>query len=381
MKTLNQLLHHTTLYKLCMLLVLVAAIGCNDAAKDKNKAVTEDVDAFEDIFWNVKAIHPNGKSLDIKIFDNAGKGYPVKAIQNSNQDQLLDIKAFMNDERLPVKILVSKTQFSPVVAITNTGDVYKVMAVAAGGEQHQIIGVIRFGNIVMMKAITDKGKFYAVKAMSPIGELNDVKGIKINPQDKEMTSRGHEIYAHVKAMHPTPNEDNFVMPKRNIARAPYTPNFERIIWNVKAVTPEGENLDIKAIDAEGNILDVKATQDSKQYSFLNIKALSEDAELPIKIMDSEEEYAPVKAIGADGTIYDIKAITEDSVKLDIKGVSRAGNIINVKAINENGEFYAVKAFAPDGKLNAVKGIKIFNRKVEMRVKGNPVYAHLKAISQ
>ena len=52
----------------------------------------------------------------------------------------------------------------------------------------------------------------------------------------------------------------------------------------------------------------------------------------------------------------------------------------IKAINENGEFYGVKAFAPDGKLNEVKGIKIFERKVEMKIQGNPVYAHLKAIS-
>ncbi len=380
MKHSNQLFNKIFFYKLSMLVVLMALIGCKDNAS-KNNTKTETASTFQDVFWNVKAIDPNGKSLDVKIFDNAGKGFDVKAIQNSNQDYLMDVKAIMNDQRLPVKILVSKTQFSPVVAISNTGSTYKLKAVTPEGEQHQIIGVARYDNIVIMKAITKKGKFYGVKAIAPTGVLNDIKGIKINPQDKEMTTRGHEVYAHVKAMHPTSNEDNFVMPKKNIARAPYATNFERIIWNVKAVTTDGKNLDIKAFDTQGNVLDVKATQDSKQHSFMNIKAFAEDAELPVKILDSEDEFATIKAIGSKGEIYDIKAITEDSIKLDIKGVSREGNIINVKAISENGEFYGVKAFAPDGKLNAVKGIKIFDRKVEMRVKGNPVYAHLKAISQ
>ncbi len=378
-----------TRYSFFILGFLFVLASCNNSTSKANNNETElddtddndDADTFNTIYWNVKAIQPDGKSLDVKAFDDQGKAFDIKAIQNSNQDQLLNVKAFMEGERLPIKILVSKKQFSPVVAINSNGNAYILKALTPEGEQHQIIGVVRHGNIIVMKAVTKKGKFYGVKAMSPSGKLNDIKGIKINPQDKEMTSRGHEIYAHVKAMHPAPNEDNFVMPKKNSTKPPYEPNFKRIIWNVKAVTTDGKNLDIKAFDAEGNMLDVKATQDSKQHSFMNIKAFEGEAELPVKIMDSEDEYAPVKAIGADGTIYDIKAITEDNVKLDIKGVSREGNIINVKAVTENGELYAVKAFSPDGKLNAVKGIKIFERKIEMRIKGNPVYAHLKAISQ
>ncbi|TBN06720.1 hypothetical protein EYD45_02220 [Hyunsoonleella flava] len=383
MKNSAQLVIKIIGYKLCMLIMLFAVIGCKEGtSKDKTtKTETENVVKFKDIFWNVKAIQPNGKSLDIKIFDNAGNGFDVKAVQNSEQDQLLDVKAFMEGERLPVKILVSKKQFSPVVAISQKGNTYKLKAVTPEGEQHQIIGVRRFGNVVIMKAVTQKGKFYAVKALSPSGKSNDIKGIKINPQDKEMSLRGSQIYAHVKAMHPAPNEDNFVMPKRNITKPPYKPNFKRIIWNIKAVTPDGKNLDIKAFDAEGNMLDVKATQDSKQHSLMNIRAFEGEAELAVKIMDTEDEHAPVKAIGADGTIYDVKAITEDNATLEIKGISREGNIVNVKAVTENGDLYAVKAFSPDGKLNAVKGIKIFERKIEMRVKGNPVYAHLKAISQ
>ncbi|MDG1730836.1 MAG: hypothetical protein P8K68_11230 [Algibacter sp.] len=383
MKNSNQSFIRAIYYNVFILGFLFVFTACNNnPSKDKtSKTESDDIVKVEEIFWNVKAIHPNGKSLDVKVFDNAGKSFDVKAIQNSDQDNLLDVKAFIDGEKLPVKILVSKSQFAPVVAITNKGNAYKIKAITPEGEQIEVIGVIRFGNVVIMKALTKKGKFYGVKAISPTGQLNDVKGIKINPQEREMTSRGLNIYAHVKAMHPSDNEDDFRMPKRNITKDIYQSNFKRIIWNIKAVTKDGKNLDVKAFDAEGNTFDVKATQDSRQHSFMNIKAFVDGAELPVKIMQSTDEYAPVKAIGSDGTIYDVKALTDDNVKLDVKGISRSGNIIHVKAINENGEFLGVKAFAPDGKLNVVKGMKIFEREIEMKIQGNPVYAHLKAITQ
>lgn len=383
MKNSKQSFIRAICYNLFILGFLVLLTSCNNnPSKNKtSKTETENIEKVEDIIWNVKAILPDGQSIDIKGFDNEGKPFDIKAIQNSDQDNLLDVKAIIDGEKLPVKILVSKTQFAPVVAITNKGNVYKIKAITPEGEKMEVIGVTRFENIVIMKVITKKGKFYAVKAISPAGKLNDIKGIKINSQEREMSLNGQSIYAHVKAMHPSDNEDDFIMPKKNIKKGQYKSNFERIIWNIKVVTTEGKNLDVKAFDTEGNKFDVKATQDSKQHSFMNIKAFVKGAELPVKIMQSTDEYAPIKAIGTDGTIYDIKALTDGNVKLDIKGISRSGNIIHVKAINENGEFYAVKAFAPDGKLNAVKGIKIFDREVEMKVQGNPVYAHLKAINQ
>ncbi len=381
MEHLNPSFVRTIRYKLYLLVLLALVLGCNDTSKDKTTTTETEAVAPAEILWNIKAIHPSGQSLDIKVFDNAGQAFDVKAIQNADQDVLMDVKALLDGAKLPVKILVSNTQFAPVVAITNSGSAYKLKAITPEGEQHEVIGVVRHGNIVIMKAVTKKGKFYAVKAMSPTGQLNDIKGIKINFQDREMSMRGHDIYAHVKAMHPSANEDNFKLPKRNKNRGVYVSDFETLLWNIKAVTPEGKNLDIKAFDPDGNIFDVKATQDSEQYSFMNIRTFVEGGDLPVKIMDSADDYAPIKAIGKDGTIYDIKAITESGAKLDVKGTSRAGNIIHVKAIAENGDLYAVKAFAPDGKLNAVKGIKIFDRKVEMRVQGNPVYAHLKAVRQ
>ena len=383
MKNSNQSFIKTICLNLFILGFLFLLTACNNStSKDKTtKTETEEIVKFNDIYWNVKAIQPDGQSLDIKAFDEAGNAFDLKAIQNSDQTNFLDVKVIIDGEKLPVKMLQSHNHFVPVAAITKEGTKLYLKAITPEGEKLEVEGVERFGNIVIMKAITKKGKFYGVKAISPDGQLNDIKGIKINRGEREMTYKGIGIHAHVKAMHPAVNEDAFKLPPKNKKRIKYKSDFKRIIWNVKAVTAEGENLDVKAFDDQGNKYDVKATQDSKQHSFMNIKAFVEGVELPVKIMQSPDDYAPVSAIGIDGNIYEIKAITKDNVTLDVKGVSRSGNIIHVKAINENGEFLGVKAFAPDGKLNQVKGIKIFDTEVELKVRGNPVYAHLKAINQ
>jgi len=383
MKNSNHSLIRTICYNILILGFLFLLTACNNStSKDKkSKTETEEIVKVNDIYWNVKAIHPDGKSLDVKAFDKEGKSFDLKAIQDSDQDSFLDVKAIVDDKQLPVKMLESENQFVPVAAINNEGIKYYIKAITAEGEKLDVKGVARFGNIVIMKAITKKGEFYGVKAISPAGKLNDIKGIKIARGEREMALKGVGIHAHVKAMHPAANEDDFKMPTKKKKKTEYKSDFERIIWNIKAVTADGKNLDVKAFDAEGNTFDVKATQDSQQYSFMNIKAIVEGVELPVKIMESSDEYAPINAIGRNGTIYEIKAITDDDVKLDVKGISRSGNIINVKAINENGELFGVKAFAPDGKLNQVKGIKIFDRKVEMNIQGHPVSAHLKAINQ
>lgn len=383
MKNSNQSFIKTICLNLFILGFLFLLTACNNSpSKDKtNKTETEEIVKVNDIYWNVKAIHPDGQSLDIKAFDDAGNSFDIKAIQDSDQTNFLDVIAIVDDEKLPVKMLESENQFVPVAAINNEGNKYYIKAITAEGEKLDVKGVARFGNIVIMKAITKKGDFYGVKAISPAGQLNDIKGIKINRGEREMALKGIGIHAHVKAMHPAVNEDDFELPKKQKKKTEYKNDFERIMWNVKAITADGENLDVKAFDAEGNKFDVKAIQDSKQYSFMNIKAFVEGAELPVKVMQSSDKYAPISAIGTDGTIYEIKAITGNNVTLEIKGISRSGNIIHVKAINENGEILAVKAFSPDGKLNQVKGIKIFDSDVELKIQGNPVYAHLKAINQ
>ena len=383
MKTSNHPFIGTIGHYLFLVGFLLVFTACKEAPKkeETGKTETAEIAKVDNVYWNVKAIHPEGQSLDVKAFDSEGKSFDIKAIQNSDQDSFLDVKCIVDGQPLPVKMLESENQYVPVAAINNDGDKYYIQAITAAGEKLDVKGVARFGNIVLMKAITKNGDFYGVKAISPAGQMNDIKGIKIARGDREMALKGIGIHAHVKAMHPAANEDDFKIPSKKKKKTKYESNFERIIWNVKAVTADGKNLDVKAFDAEGNIFDVKATQDSEQHSFMNIKAFVEGTELPVKLMDSPDEHAPINAIGRNGAIYEIKAIAHDDVKLDVKGIDRSGNIINVKAINENGEFLAVKAFAPDGKLNQVKGIKIFDRKVEMNVQGHPVYAHLKAISQ
>jgi hypothetical protein len=357
--------------------------ACNNSPSEESTSSTEteEISTFEDIIWNVKAIHPDGQTLDIKAIDEEGNLFDIKSIQNSDQDSFLDVRALVNGKELPVKMLVSVDPYAPVVAIDEGGVAYDIKAITAEGERLDVKGVARIGYIVILKAISKEGDFYGVKAISPAGKLNDIKGIKINMQDREMSLHGLSVHAHIKAMHPSADEENFKIPPKPKKKAEYKNDFERITWNIKAVTPEGKNLDVKALDAEGNTYDVKATQDSEQHSIMSIRAFANGYELPVRIMDSPSEYAPIKAIGVDGTIYDVKALTEEGVQLDVKGTSRSGNIIHVKAINENGEFYGVKAFSPDGKLNDVKGIKIFDRKVELTSQGHPVYAHLKAISQ
>lgn len=382
MEKIRQFFSKTTFNYVFLVGFLFLFIACkDDASKDKKE--TKEIAKVEDILWNVKAISPDGTSLNIKAIDEEGNLLDIKAIQNSDQNSFLDVKAFVGSKKIPVKMLVSKDKLSPVKALESPGVSYEIKAITPTGEKLDVKGVARFGNIVMMKAISKEGDYYGVKAISPTGQQNDIKGVKINSKDREMSLNGFSILAHIKAMHPSANEDDLAIPNKSKKKKKKKgeDEFKRIIWNIKAVTNEGKNLDIKAFDADGNKFDLKATQDSKQHSFLNIKALVDGYELPVKILDSEDEYAPINAIGPDGKIYDIKAITENDVKLDVKGISRSGNIIHVKAINENGGFYGVKAFAPDGKLNDVKGIKIFDRKVETKLQGNLVYAHLKAITQ
>lgn len=384
MKNSNHSLISSTGYYLFILGFIFLVTACkNEPSKEKTSDTkTEEIVKVNYIYWNVKAILPDGKNLDVKAFDSEGKSFDIMAVQDSDQDIFLDVKAIVGDEKLPVKMLVSDEQFAPVAVVTNNGNTYDLKAITAEGEKLDIKGIRRYGNIVIMKAMTKKGKYFEVKAISPDGQQNDVKGIKINRAEREMTLKGVSVHAHVKAMHPAANEKDFKMFKKSKTNKKRIDNtdFKRIVWNVKAITADGKNMDVKAIDPEGNMFDVIATQDSEQHSFLNIKTFVEGYELPVKIMQSEDQYAPVSAINTNGIIYEIKAIAND-VQYDIKGVSRSGNIINVKAVNENGEFLDVKAFAPDKKINHVKGIKIFDREVELKVQGHPVYAHLKALNQ
>lgn len=357
--------------------------SCNNSTSEvKTETNKENVTKTKDIIWIIKAIHPEGESFDIKAIDQEGNLFDINAIQNSDQDSFLDVKAFVNGKKLPVKILVSKDKYAPVKAIDRGGISYDIKAITPEGDKLDVKGIERYGNVVSLKAINKEGEFYSVKAISPTGSLNDVKGIKINIKEKEMTLNGFNVFAHVKAMHQSKGVDvsEVKSKKKSKSKSKDKDEVEKTIWSIKAITLDGSKLEIKAIDSSGNKFDIKAIQIENQNCFMNIKAFVDGSELPVKVLVSNEKYSPVKAISRDGTLYDIKAINENGTLLDVKGVSRSGNIIHIKAINENGDFYGVNAFSPDGKLNDVKGIKIFERAKELTIRGNEVYAHVKAIT-
>ncbi len=150
--------------------------------------------------WNIKAIHPEGRTLDVKALDTDGNIFDVKALQQDGQQQLMDVKALMEGEKVPVKILVSTDVYAPVKAIGADGTIYDIKALTAEGDKLDVKGVERAGNIIHIKAIDKEGAFYGIKAISVEGQLNDVKGIKVSEDELEATINGVEIQAHIKSL-------------------------------------------------------------------------------------------------------------------------------------------------------------------------------------
>ena len=155
-----------------------------------------------------------------------------------------------------------------------------------------------------------------------------------------------------------------------------------IFWHVKAFRPVAQLLNVKAIDDDGTLYDVKAIQTSESTSILNIKALVNGQQLPIKILRKENaEFYPVKAIRKDGSLLNIKAINEDGSILDVKGVSQSGNVIDLMAITADSKTYNLISISPFSEVNAVKGVKMTDSPVEAVVNGVSIFAHVKAIKQ
>ena len=185
------------------LVFFILLISCKDdktvvnLVKDSNSTES---DNLTEVIWHIKAIHPDGKLLDVKAIGEDGTIYDVKAIQDENQRSILDIKAFVNGKRLPVKMLVSENMYMPVKAIDTDGTIIKIKALTTDGEMLDVKGVSQSGNIINIKAINKEGKFYGVKAISPNGWVNDVKGVKMEKETVEGVVNGVDIYAHIKAL-------------------------------------------------------------------------------------------------------------------------------------------------------------------------------------
>ncbi len=341
---------------------LILLFGCNGYVREvESNSIKEKVSESKEILWNISAIHSTVSFLDIKAIDKDGNMYDVKAIQNSDQRYLIDVKAFIKGKRLPVKMLLSNDEYAPVKAIGEDGTIYSIKAITPEGDKLDVKGVSQDGNIIKLKAISKEGDFYNVKAISPSAQLNDVNGIKMSKLRLEKVVNGVEVFAHIKAVQQSGCVD------------------KNAIWKIKAISLDGKANDVVAIDEFDNMYDVNAYQNSGQRNLMDIKASIGNKKLPLIMLVSEDKYAPVKALGEDGNIYNIKAITPEGDKLDVKGVSSSGNIINIKAIASDGDFYGVKAISPEGRLNSVKGIKMTNERIELIVDGIEVYAYVKAI--
>lgn len=155
----------------------------------------------EVIYWHIKAVLPVAKLLDIKAIDKQGVHHDVKAIQDSYDISLLSIKALVNGEALPIKMIVKENdEYYPVKAIDNDGGILDIKAIGENGELLDVKGVSKMGNIVEVRAIDRQQRQYNVISISPQDGVNHVKGLKMFNEEVEAVIHGVKIFAHVKSL-------------------------------------------------------------------------------------------------------------------------------------------------------------------------------------
>ncbi len=188
---------------LLMMLVLIL-LGCQEKQTQVNidtNPMIEISDAnFETVYWYVKAFNPEGKLLNVMAVDADGHTYDVKGIQDSDQTSVMDVKAFVNDKILPVKVLISLDKYMPVKAIDEDGTIIDVKAFTEDGQKLDVKGTRQSGNIIHLSVVDKEGLLYNVEAISPKGWINDVKGIKMMKEPIETTINSVDVFAHIKAI-------------------------------------------------------------------------------------------------------------------------------------------------------------------------------------
>ncbi|MBT8253273.1 MAG: hypothetical protein HKN00_00565 [Flavobacteriaceae bacterium] len=153
------------------------------------------------VLWHVKALTAKGQILHVKVVDKDGKHHPVKAIQETENAQILDVKSFINGKQLPIKLLPKKNErYYPFKAIAEDGTLIDIKALGEDGALFDVVGVIKIGNVVHIRAVNPEGALYNIIAISPSGRTNDVSGIKMMKEEVEATFRGVPIFSHVKAI-------------------------------------------------------------------------------------------------------------------------------------------------------------------------------------
>ena len=154
----------------------------------------------DDIIWHIKAIHPNGRTMDVKAFNDRGDKFDVKALEDADQSYIMEVKSFIGGERVPVKVLVSEDEYKPLAAIDDKGNTYVLRAITPEGSFLPVKGVRKSGYIIHVKAVSEDGSFFGVKALSTSGKLRDVKGVKMYDKQLEVTLNGIKVHAHVVAL-------------------------------------------------------------------------------------------------------------------------------------------------------------------------------------
>ncbi len=163
---------------------------------DKTETTTPD-----EIYWDVKAYSRTWGLLDVKAIDKEGHIYDIKAIQDSDDTSILNVKALVNGEHLPVKLIVKNSDaLYPLKAIANDGSILDVKALDPDGEIIDVKGISKSGNIVHIRAIRPQNIMYNIIAVSPDGNVNSVKGVKLNDEEVETVINGVKVFAHVKAL-------------------------------------------------------------------------------------------------------------------------------------------------------------------------------------
>jgi hypothetical protein len=346
---------------LLLFVCIFLLLGTNKIiSADSQKTIDPAIPIEKEVIWHIKAIWDDGSFWDIKAIDSEGDFLDVKAIQTEDHNQMMDVKAFLGDKRIPVKVLLSDDVFAPVKAIDDDGTIYDIKALSPNGEKLDVKGVSRAGNIIHIKAISSERKFLPVKAISPSGRLNDIKGIKMFKENYELTIYGVRVHAHVKSL----------------PQAGMVGDISN--WSVITILPDGTSSEVKAIDENGNEYPIKAVQNHRQRILLDVKAFIGNEHIPVKLIKTKE-VTLIKAIGKDGSIYDVKSILPSGEKLDVIGLEESGNITHVKAINNQGEIFGIKAISSEGYLNDVKGVKMTKNNIELLVFGVKVHSHLKAV--
>jgi len=82
--------------KICFLWFLLAPClllsGQNNDFNESSDAINQKV------VWHVKAMHPEGYTMDVKAFDSEGNRYDVKVLEDAEQKYIMDVKAFVGED-------------------------------------------------------------------------------------------------------------------------------------------------------------------------------------------------------------------------------------------------------------------------------------------